>query len=1034
MSDLEDHYNPTDVERRVKQHWEKSNVYDKVKNSNRDNEDFYFVDGPPFTSGRMHCGTAWGKVLKDVFLRYYRMQGHNVLARPGYDTHGLPIEVKVENNHGFNSKKDIEEYGMEEFIQECQEYVHEQKAVMDEEFQDLGVWMDWDNPYLTMNHDYMETVWSTFLQLHRDSLVSRGFDVLNTCPRCETTLSDSELEYDHRNIEATYVGFNLTDEEGTLVTWTTTPWTVVGHQFVAVDKDSEYAKVDAGDSFHYVAEECVENAMEALGFEEYSVVETLSGSELVGMSYEHPLRAYVDGLPEVNFKVEHAEYVETEKTGLVHSAPGFGHEDYERGTELDLHPFSPISVNGEFTSDAGSEFANLYVHDEGAEKAMELLEEDGSLLAVENYNHEYPHCPRCDTDVVFQATKQWMVEVTSMKDELQDAIDDTRWFPSESRDERFRNTVENAPNWNISRQRYWGTPIPAWVCEECEHDNVVGSAEELYQQSKSLEEPPEDLHRPSVDDVTLECSECSSDAHRVDDVLDVWFDSSVASWGSLNLNPHEDETPDTWPSDLIIEGHDQTRGWFLMQLYQGVALENSAPYEDVLMHGFALLDGEPMSKSRGHVLRPPEVVDKHGRDSLRGYMLSNEQQQNDVNMTSDMQGVSNMEQKLDIVWNVYRFALMYMEADDYSMDSSLSTKEVERTTLDNWVLSKLDKVVEDSTQGFEERQPHKAFQSTLEFLVEDVSRYYVKTIRDRVWTEEDTTDKKAVYDTLSTVLLESTKLLAPFTPYLAEDLYDSLPQENREFSVHAESWPVVKSVRNPQLEESVENVQIVENAVARARDNVGRKHRWPVENVTVETSDAGVQEAVDAHTELLMDRVNAKDIDVVSEYDMVKYIVDPDMGEFGPKFRGDAQDVAEAVQDEPYSRLPESVGVDGEEYEVTESLVNREEVLPENVVETTSSGVTVYVDTTPTDDVVVTGVARDLVRRSQEMRSELGLRLEENVSMKVETSSKTVQQALNEFRDYISSEVRVDSFGTETPDIVREWNIENDKVVISMES
>jgi isoleucyl-tRNA synthetase len=1007
MTDLENHYSPTDVESNVKKFWEQSDVYEQVKSQNSGNEQFCFVDGPPFTSGRMHCGTAWGKVLKDVFLRYYRMNGYDVRARPGYDTHGLPIEVKVEEENGFDSKQDIEEYGVERFISECQDYAYEQKSVMDEEFSDLGVWMDWDNPYLTMSKDYMNTVWSAFYQLHRDGLISRKFDVLNNCPRCETTLSDSELEYDYRNVEAAYVGFDLQDQDAKLVTWTTTPWTVTGHQFVAVDKDSTYARVSTGSEDYYVEESCVGDAMEMFGNDNFNVVSEVKGEKLVGMLYNHPLKEYVDGLPDMDYRVEHADYVQSDKTGLVHSAPGFGHEDYERGSELGLHPFSPVREDGCFSSDAGDRFAGNYVHTEGTEEALSVLDNVGALLATEEYNHEYPHCPRCDTDVVFRATKQWMVEVTNMKEELLDVLEDTNWYPSEARDERFKNTIENAPNWNISRQRYWGTPLPVWVCEFCESDTVVNSSEHLYELSKGLENPPEDLHRPSVDNVVVECDKCGSDMHRVEDVLDVWFDSSVASWGSADSLPHKSSDPDGWPSDLIVEGHDQTRGWFLMQLYMGVALTDKAPYQDVLMHGFAMLDGKPMSKSAGHVLRPPEVIEEHGRDALRTYMLSNEQQENDVNMTSDMKGVSNMKQKLDIVWNVYRFALMYMDADDYELNSDVSTSAEDRRTLDNWVLSRLDSTVEKSNKAFENRQPHQALLSTLEFLVEDVSRYYIKTIRDRVWTEEDTKDKECVYDTLGTVLHSGAKLLAPFAPYLAEKLYDSLPTSESEFTVHSAGWPDVRGNRDKSLEDSVENLRELEKSTARGRDKLGRKQRWGVKTVYVETSEDELENTISKYRNLLKDRTNVREFKLVEEFGQKKQVVNPDMGKLGPKYKQDAEAVGNKVRGTEYSNLPAVVEVGDNKYEVTEEDVDMVQVLPDGFETVERDNYKLYLVEDTTEEMVEDGLVRDLVRRCQEMRSEMGLNMEDYVEMKFQTNSEKLKSAFDARRDYISNEVRV---------------------------
>lgn len=1031
MSELNDHYEPSEVESSVKEYWDNSDVYNRVKRRREDNEDFYFLDGPPFTSGRMHCGTAWGKIIKDSFLRYYRMNGYNVLARPGYDTHGLPIEVKVEQQNDFDTKQDILEYGLEDFTNECKQYAKDQKSVMDEEFRDMGIWMDWDNPYVTMNKDYMNSVWSAFKQLHDMDLIGRGSDVLNTCPRCQTTLSDSELDYGHRTIESAYIGFKITEMDAYLVAWTTTPWTVVGNQFIAVDKESEYAFVKHNSDMYVVADECVESFTEVAGFESYNVVERVNGGEIVGWEYEHPFSEFVDDLPSKRGTVYHADYVETEKTGLVHSAPGFGHEDYERGQELDLNPYSPVKQNGEFTQEAGR-FSDMYVHTEGTKEALKALDSTDNLVATEDYTHEYPECPRCDTDVVFRATKQWFFKATEMKDGLQSAIDDTDWFPQEARDERFRNTVENAPDWNISRQRYWGTPIPVWKCEECGENTVVGSDEEL-QNLSDTEEDLDDLHRPTVDPLTVSCPECNSEAHRVEDVLDVWFDSSVASWGSMSILPENNPNPDNWPSNLIIEGHDQTRGWFLMQLYMGVALSDEAPYEDVLMHGFAMLDGEPMSKSRGHVLRPPEVINEHGRDAMRGYMLSNEEQENDVNMTSDMQGVQSMKKNLDIVWNVYRFSLMYMSEDSYQVNPILQTSKNQRTTLDNWILSRLDKVIKDATMAFDNREPHVGLQSVMDFLLNDVSRYYIKTIRDRVWVTEKTEDKLSAYDTLGTVLYEGCRLLAPFTPYLSEELYDNLPMEEHSFSVHDESWPSVHENRDKQLEEDIRVLREIEESASRGRDKAGRKQRWPLVETTIVSDNPEVRGVVEDYKNLLEDRLNTYQVSTKEEYENTDSVLSPIMNRIGPEFKQHSDEVAELVDGAKPGRLPMNLNIEDNDYRVTEELVEVEEELPDYIEKAEFTDGRVYVNAKVTDDVKVEGITRDIVRRAQEMRAEMNLYMDEEVVLRVESESDIVLRSVDENKEYIVTEVRVEEFDPELEtQNNKEFTVDDDRVVLHM--
>lgn len=1072
---LPDHYDPNAVEQRVKDRWtdadafpgvdapaETNHAYEYAKRraaergAENDQEPFYFLDGPPFTSGRMHVGNAWGKILKDALLRYHRMRGRPVLARPGYDTHGLPVEVHVEADHEFETKRAVEDYGVDRFVEECRAFVDEQRSVMDEEFRDLAVWMDWDDVYQTMDPEYVDTVWDAFAALHDRGLVERGDQVVNTCPRCETAVSDSRLTYEGRAVDAVYVGFEVDegDRAGTLVAWTTTPWTVVGNQFVAVDAEGEYAAVAVESGAVtaagplYVAADRVDAVMDALGVaaEDFAVVETLAGSDLVGTTYDYPLAEWLPNHPTPRGTVAHADYVETDGdgTGLVHSAPGFGHEDFERAREddLDLQAYSPVDLTGRFTDDAGP-VAGLAVHGEGRAAVTDALDEVGALLGTERFTHEYPQCPRCDTDVVMRAAEQWLVRVTGLKADLLDAVDETTWYPAEARDGRFRNTVEAAPDWTVSRQRYWGSPVPVWHCAECGRDTVVASRADLAERA-DLDAVPGDPHRPVVDEVTLPCPDCGSEAERVADVLDVWFDSAVASWASLRERPSETPYPENWPADLVVEGNDQTRGWFLMQLYLGVAFADRAPYEEVLMHGWALLDGEGMSKSRGHVLRPPEVAAAHGRDALRAHLLGHEQQGQDVTMTAEMTGVETTRERFDVVWNVVRFAAMFMTEDDYEPTAALEADPDDRRVLDQWVLARLREVTERATAGFEEREPNVALDAVLDFLVADVSRYYVQTVRDRVWTPDSTADKRAAYDTLGTVLGVCVRLLAPFAPHLAERLYRALdgPADAGEPTVHATRWPDADALGLPDragLVDRVDALRAVEGAVATARQEMGRKHRWPVAEAIVETDDGTVAEAVEAHRGLLAERTNAESVELTDRYPARERVVVPEMDALGPAFRDDATVVADAIEGRPAAALPLTVTVGGSDHEVTAEMVSVAERVPEGVRRVRFDGGVVYVDESLPETLRREGLARDVTRRAQEMRAEMDLAVDERVRLAVFTEDESLAAAVTDHAEEVRSAVRVDDLTVLTDGDVgtgahtREWTVDGAAVTLAME-
>jgi isoleucyl-tRNA synthetase len=527
-----------------------------------------------------------------------------------------------------------------------------------------------------------------------------------------------------------------------------------------------------------------------------------------------------------------------------------------------------------------------------------------------------------------------------------------------------------------------------------------------------------------VDDLTVECQECGGTARREEDVLDVWFDSAVASWASARVRPPE--TPEYWPADLVVEGHDQTRGWFLMQLYLGVAFADRAPYQEVLMHGFAELDGEAMSKSRGHVLRPPTVVEKHGRDPLRAQLLSHNPTK-DVSLTSDMEGVADLEDELDVVWNVYRFALLYMDLDGYDPVPEVQTDPDDRTVLDDWVLSRLQATVAEVNAAMDdERRTDRALGRVLDFLVEDVSRYYVKTVRDRVWEGDD-----GAYDALGTVLCESAKLLAPFVPFLAERLYDALDQP--ELTVHAATFPEADpELRDTELEAVVERLRRVEETAATARQRAGRKQRWPVAEVVVETDDERLQAAVRQHRDLFERRLNAEDVVVTRAYDRLVGTPDPRMDELGPAFGEQAHDIAAAVCEDNVTEFPATVTVDGESITVESKMVDMRTETPESVESEPFEFGTVYVDATLTTSLKREGVYRDVLRRAQELRDDLDVEMDEEVVLAVDTDDTLVREAMEQYHEKLLAEVRAERVvdDTEDADVTHEWSADGASVEV----
>jgi isoleucyl-tRNA synthetase len=1068
FAEVDDQYDPHAVEDRTFDHWDEVDAYRKAKEHRADGEDFFFVDGPPYTSGAAHMGTTWNKTLKDAYIRYLRMRGYDVTDRPGYDMHGLPIETKVEERLGFENKKDIEAFGMENFIEECKSFAEEQLEGLQEDFQSFGVWMDWADPYRTVTPEYMEAAWWGFQRAHERGLVTQGKRSITQCPRCETAIAKNEVEYHQVEDPSIYVKFPLRDREGSLVAWTTTPWTVPGNTFVAVGGDVTYAKVraheDDTEEVLYVASDVVDEVMEKGGYDDYDVEAELAGEEMVGWRYEHPLAEEVPESPDFEgaLEVYTADYVEVDRTGLVHSAPGHGEEDFERGRELGLGIFCPVGGDGVYDESAGK-YAGQFVRDANEDIRADLREK-GLLLADETYVHDYGQCWRCDTDIVQIVTDQWFITVTDIKEELLANIEDSEWYPPEARDKRFRQFVENSPDWNVSRQRYWGIPIPIWTpadwSGEMDDAIVVGTREELAELADQDVDPDEvDLHRPTVDDLTI--TRDGTTYTRVPDVFDVWLDSSVASWGTLDYPEETEAFEELWPADLIMEAHDQTRGWFWSQLGMGTAALGEIPYEQVLMHGWALMpDGRTMSKSRGILVDPKEVIEEYGVDPMRAFLLAQTPQGDDMRFSWDE--LENKQRDLNILWNVFRFPLPYMRIDGFEPGVASETQraeggvaaggttidDVELETVDRWVLSRLQTVEAEMTEAWEAFRQDRALDTLLSFVVEDVSRFYIQVVRERMWEEEDSDSKRAAYATFYRVLSEVVALLAPYTPFLAEEIYGHLTGDAGYDTVHMCDWPEPdESLRDPRLERDVTVLRGVEEAGANARQQAERKLRWPVSRVVVVADDEEAAEAVDRHRDLLCERLNAREIELVDpgeEWRELAYGARADMSVLGPEFGSEASEVMNAlneasVDEQTVEALEDAVSEAlGREVELTDEMVEFVTRTPEGVEGTTfradgrERGV-VYVDTALTEGIESEGYAREVIRRVQEMRKDLELDLEAEVRVELDVRDERVADLVRRHEELIAREVRAAEFGEVADGHRREWEVEGVTMEIAVE-
>jgi isoleucyl-tRNA synthetase len=1015
-------YNPEKVAGEVEKFWRENRIYEKAKELG--DKKFFFVDGPPYTTGRIHLGTAWNKVLKDTVLRYRRMSGYRVTDTPGWDMHGLPIEVKVEQELGFKTKKDIEEYGIDLFIDRCLKYAIENKKAMEEQFRSLGVWMDWENPYMTIKADYINAAWWTIKRGYEKGLLEKQQMVVNWCPRCETALADAEVEYWEEKDPSIFVKFPLTGKDNQyIVIWTTTPWTLPANMAVAVHPALEYAKVRAvkggREEFLILAKELAENVLEMGGYESWEVVETYLGEDLVGLEYEHPLSDMVPEQKRFSHSVYMAEFVSAENTGCVHIAPGHGLEDFELGMEQGLEIFNPVDERGVFTERAGK-YAGMHVR-EANEVIIKDLDEKRLLLASTSIVHRYGHCWRCKNPIIYRSTEQWFLKVSHLKEKMVEEVEKTRWVPSWAGESRFKDWVSNAKDWCISRQRYWGIPIPVWVCENCEEKKVVGSIDEVPW-STDL-----DLHRPKIDEVTFQC-ECGGVMKRVPDVFDVWFDSGVASWGTLNFPRFKDKFEELWPADFITEGHDQTRGWFYSQLGASVIGFGKAPYKTVLMHGFTLDDqGRKMSKSLGNVVEPEDVVKEVGVDAFRFYVLSSAVWE-DLRFSWDE--VRNVSRVLNIFWNAVRFAHTYMSLDKFREQKAELREE------DKWILSKLENLNILAVEAYENYNIHRIVRAFMNFVVEDFSRWYIQLVRPVVWEEKDSPSKLAVYSTILRVVDKSIRIIAPVIPYFTEWIYQNFVREFREAeeSVFLESFPQPdESLIDNELETLMEHVRDIVEAASNARQKAKRKLRWPLRKLIIETDNVDVIRAAERLKEIIKAQCNVKEVETISKFEK-ELVAKPNFKKIGPIFKERAKEAAEIINKMGPEELQMAlqrgkIELLGKEMDIRE-IMQVDVKLPEGYEEGEFRFGRVYITTDLDDELMREAFAREIVRRIQEMRKEMDLDVEEFIEVSLSCNDERVKG----FTDYIRTETRAVRLEFEKLDegYTRTWKIEDDEITISI--
>jgi isoleucyl-tRNA synthetase len=815
-------------EEQIKEFWKKHKIPEKARRQNaKSKKKYYFMDGPPYATGHIHMGTALNKILKDIAMRSRRMQGFDVFDRPGYDTHGMPIEFKVEQKFGFKTKEEIEKFGVEKFVQECKKFATEFIGVMNNEFDDLGVWMDWSNPYKTLENSYIEAIWWTFKKAEQKGYLYKGLYPIHVCPHCETAVAFNEIEYSKQTDVSVYVKFMAKNSENKFfVIWTTTPWTLPGNTGIMVHPNFDYVEAQVGMEIWIIAKEKLQELMTAIEAG-YTILREFKGKELENLEYENPLKKFL-ALPELKncYRIVLSErYVDLEAgTGLVHCAPGYGKEDFDAGRKNCLPTITTVAMDGSMTKEAGK-YSGKKARIVDSE-IIEDLRSENALVYSHNYAHDYPICWRCKNPLLMLSVDQWFLSIKEIQKKAIELNKEVNWVPSWMKD-RMNDWLENIYDWPVTRARYWGAPCPIWECK-CGERLVIGSLKELEnasgQKLKNLE-----LHKPYIDEqVKIKCKKCSAEMKRVSDILDVWFDAGVSSWAALGF-PQSTKLFDAfWPADLNIEGTDQVRGWWNAQLLCSIISFEKKPFKAIGTHGMVLdLEKKKMSKSFGNAVQPKEIVEKYSRDYLR-YMFAKKSTGTDL--AFEWESLEEIHRFFNVFFNTYNFAKMYLNIDFKKILKAKNLPVKTHNPEDKWILSKFNSLVLECSASYENCEFFNAVNAIEKFVMEELSRTYIKIIRDRVGGET----QKALEGALGTVLLGTLKLLAPIIPHASEFAYQALCTKGMPESVHFLHLPKTdKKMIDSKLEAEFEKTKQLLQAALALREEQKLRLRWPLKELAI---------------------------------------------------------------------------------------------------------------------------------------------------------------------------------------------------------
>ena len=966
--------------------WKENDIFEKSVKKNEGGEEFSFFDGPPTANGKPHIGHILTRVMKDIIPRYQTMKGKHVLRKAGWDTHGLPVELEVEKSLGMDGKQDIEKYGIEPFIKKCKEsvwkYTDEWRKMSDR----VGYWVDMDNPYVTYHDDYIESVWWALKEIHKKGLLYKGHKIVPYCPRCGTALSSHEVAQGYKDVKETSVvaRFRVKGRENAyILAWTTTPWTLPSNVALCMNPDETYVEIEANGARYIMAEALVSNF-----FEDYTLIEKRTGREYEGTEYE-PLFPYAVGtFREKAFYVVCDTYVTlTDGTGVVHIAPAFGEDDYKVGRRYGLPVVQLVNERGCF-DERCPELNGLFA--KKADKLiLDMLEEKGLLFKKVPFEHSYPFCWRCDTPLLYYARSSWFIEVTKVKEHLIAANRSVNWMPETIKEGRMGNFLENVIDWGLSRDRYWGTPLPVWVCPDCGAIEVIGSKAELKEKCRVTGDI--ELHRPYLDDLTCTCPQCGGKMKRTPEVIDCWFDSGSMPFAQYHYPfENKDLFEETFPADFISEAVDQTRGWFYTLLAISTILFDRAPFKNCIVLGHVNdKDGVKMSKHKGNVVDPWSVLDKQGADAVRWYFYTNSAPW--IPSRFGAEAVSEVQRKFQgTLWNTYAFFALYAEIDKYD-PSKYDLKKCKLSLMDKWVLSKLNTLVKNVDQMLAVYNITDSARAIQDFS-DVLSNWYVRRGRDRYWGSEMTEDKAAAYTTLYTVLTTLAKVIAPYTPFMAEMMYQNLvpafyPEAPE--SVHLCNFPAAdESYIDPALEKGMSDVLDVV-ALGRAARNAGAvKNRQPLSEMRVASSrPLAIEGELMAVT---LDELNVKAMSYVEDgASLVRYELKPQLRTLGPKYGKKLKAITAFLSSCNGAEVVSAVRTNGS-YSVEldgETVVLLEEDLQiftqsaAGYATAVGGGITVALNTALTEELLDEGCERELVSKIQTMRKEAGFEVTDRIAV-----------------------------------------------------